>query len=392
MRATTQEQSGAIGANEVSGNFERINWGPVPNSYHDLGTDLLVQARDSRLFDRGLLVGVQVKGGPSFFTEPKVNQNGEVIGWWYRENSATHFEDWVTHDLPHLLVLHDLETRVSYWAHVTADNVITTGKGAKILVPKSQTVDPSNSEALLNVAASRRPVISYEGSLWAGGATSVSPGRRLRHALIAPRIIAPHRNSGFTQAIGPLEAISLLCEGRIRDLDTFTKKHATVLPAEEALSSKDWLWRFYGALYLTLSGNGSDELLRRTSDAESPEQRSAACIASACILADQERHAEAVALLSKEIKRDDAPPTDFAWLLTQRARLRAEVGDISGARDDAARAQRELIGTTDDITSSAIRAAATSLLFETADWKSRDIENLATATDTTISWWRSRST
>ena len=32
------------------------------NADHDLGTDLLVQARDERRFDRGLIVGVQVKG------------------------------------------------------------------------------------------------------------------------------------------------------------------------------------------------------------------------------------------------------------------------------------------------------------------------------------------
>jgi hypothetical protein len=43
--------------------------GTLPNAQHDLGTDLLVQARDARLFDRGLVVGVQAKGGPSYFEQ-----------------------------------------------------------------------------------------------------------------------------------------------------------------------------------------------------------------------------------------------------------------------------------------------------------------------------------
>lgn len=392
MRASTQEQTGAIGANEVAANFERINWGPVPNSYHDLGTDLLVQVRDSRLFDRGILVGVQVKGGPSFFEEPEKDDADETTGWWYRENSATHFEDWVTHDLPHLLVLHDTSNRVSYWVHVTSTSVITTGRGAKVLVPRGQTIDLENSDALLNVAASRRSVISYEGSQWVGGAASISPARRLRHALIAPRLIAPHRNSGFSDKIGPLEAISLLCEGRIRDLDIFTEKQSTTPSPADALTSKDWLWRFYGALYLAVSENKYGVLQDSKNDAYSAEQRSAACVTAACMLMEEEKYNEALSLLSEEIERDEATPTDFAWLLTQRGRLRAETGDVAGAREDAARAQRELIGTTDDITASAIKSAAASLLFDTASWDSKEIADLATANDTTTSWWRSRNT
>ncbi|MFI1208791.1 DUF4365 domain-containing protein [Streptomyces sp. NPDC020802] len=392
-RATVEEQTGTIGASEVAGNFERINWGPVPNSYHDLGTDLLVQARDARLFDRGLLVGVQVKGGPSFFKEAEMDpETGEVIGWWYREGGVHHFEDWVCHDLPHLLVLHDLDTRVSYWKHVTSDQVVTTGKGAKILVPRSQTIDKGHIDDLLEVAASRRARISHEGSLWAQGADAISPARRLRYALIASRIIAPHRNAGHEQAITSLEAISLLAEGRIRDLDIFTDKHGSVPSPSECLTSRDWLWKFYGALHLALVDQDTSHVQERVSDAHSHEHRSAACIASVCLLMDAEEHEKANELLREEIDRDDASPIDFAWLLAQRGRLRAEMGDVDGARGDAARAQRELIGESGDITATAVKAAATSLLFDTAPWGNKNLKESAAANDTTISWWRSRST
>jgi hypothetical protein len=63
----------------------------------------------------------------------------------------------VTHGLRHLLVLHDLETRISYWVHVTAEAIESTGKGAKILVPARQTIDLEHLDDLLAVAASHKP-------------------------------------------------------------------------------------------------------------------------------------------------------------------------------------------------------------------------------------------
>src|SRR4029453_16213939 len=143
-------------------------------------------------FDRGLVVGVQVKGGPSWFKQPARAEDGSLRGWWYAEEHADHFEDWVTHGLPHLLVLHNLVTRVSYWVHVTAKAVESTGKGAKILVPVDQTIDAEHLEALLAVAASPKPVIGLQGTAWAAGASNIAPAPRLRYALLAPRLVVPH--------------------------------------------------------------------------------------------------------------------------------------------------------------------------------------------------------
>jgi len=146
------------------GKFERIGWGPVRNEAHDLGTDLLVQARDSRRFDRGLIVGAQVKAGPTYFEDEERDEDGAVVGWWYYEPGAAHFDDWVTHCLPHLLVLHDLHADVSHWVHVTADRVTRTGKGCKILVPADQTIDREHLDDLLSVAARQRAAPAIEGT------------------------------------------------------------------------------------------------------------------------------------------------------------------------------------------------------------------------------------
>jgi len=245
VRASPQEQTGEVGVSEVTADLQRIGWGPVHlNARHDLGTDLFVQVRDVRRFDRGLLVGVQAKGGPSWFKRPARAEDGSLLGWWYDEEHADHFEDWVTHGLPHLLVLHDLNTRVSYWVHVTAKVVESTGKGAKILVPVGQTIDHEHLDDLLDVAASHKPVIGLQGTAWAASASNLPPARRLRHALLVPRLVAPHRNTGFGTVIGPEEAVALLTQGRVRDLEEFARRHDAVPGLEEAASSRDWRWRF----------------------------------------------------------------------------------------------------------------------------------------------------
>jgi hypothetical protein len=120
--------------------------GVAENSRHDLGTDLFVLARDERLFDLGLVAGVQVKSGGNrsrYFRERVRDGNGELRGWWYRDDDRRHVDAWVSHALPHLIVLHNLDTRTSYWAHVTPETAVAAGQGAKVLVPKANTIDES---------------------------------------------------------------------------------------------------------------------------------------------------------------------------------------------------------------------------------------------------------
>jgi hypothetical protein len=107
------------------------------------------------------------------------------------------------------------------------------------------------------------------------------------------------------------------------------------------------------------------------------------------MLMDAERHADAVTLLSAQ--PDDASPVDCAWMLTQRARARAELGDVASARQDAATALRNLVGDHDDVTASAIGAAAAELLFQTAPWGEQQLDELITAIDTAVSWWRTQT-
>ena len=106
MWGSPEQQTGEIGAIAVTADFLEIGWGPViHNRPHDLGTDLFIQAFGPGLFNHGLFVGVQAKGGSSYFKDPAYDEDGALIGWWYDEPNTRHFDDWVRHGLPHLLVL-----------------------------------------------------------------------------------------------------------------------------------------------------------------------------------------------------------------------------------------------------------------------------------------------
>ena len=320
-----------------------------------------------------------------------------------------HFDDWVTHGLPHLLVLHNPDTRASYWEHVTAKAVQSTGKGAKILVPAGQTIDREHLGALLAVAATRKPVIGLEGTAWAASASNIPPARRLRHALLAPRLVAPHPNTGFGKVIGPEEAVALLAQGRVRHLIKFAEDHDAVPSLEQAASSRGWRWRFVAALERLFVHGDRNAVAATITDAPNPASRAAACVVTACALMDAERHDDAVKLLAEQT--DDASPVGWAWILTQRARARAEIGNVATARQDAAAALRALVGDPDDVTGSAIRAAAAQLLFETAPWgeeelgeqelgeqeqreqekREQRLDELIAANDTAVSWWRTQT-
>jgi hypothetical protein len=398
--ASPEQQTGAIAANEVAANLERIGWGPVVhNAFHDLGTDLLAQARGPGLYNLGLMVGIQTKGGRTWFDDPLYGEDGSLIGWWYYEPNTRHFDDWVRHALPHLLVLHNLATHTSYWVHVTAKVIEVTGKGAKILVPAHQMIDEAHLDDLLAVAATQKQAIPLEGTAWNVGAGGIALGHRLRHALLVPRLVAPHRNAGFASPIGPEEAVALLVQGRVRDFELFAEKHGSVPGLDEAGSFKDWRWRFVAAVGHRVTKGEASALAAAVEDAPTPASRTAACVATACALMEAERHDEAVALLSEHVERagrtgsrHDAPiPIDQAWALIQRARARAEIGEAAAARQDAATARRILVGDPDDFTASAIGAAAASLLFRTAAWGDTNLEELVAASDTAASWWRSQT-
>ncbi len=388
MQVPESHQTGVVGLHEVMAKFERIGWGPVENASHDFGIDLFVQARDDRRFDRGLLVSAQVKGGGSWFEEP-VEKDGAVSGWVYRESDVGHLDYWLDHSLPHLLVLHDLALDVSYWAHVSTADVVRTGKGWKILVPASQRIDAESRTRLWDIAVAQRPSLDLVGSGWSVGRPSLSPGRQWRHALLVPRLIAPHRNAGFDTAITAPEAAGLVVQGRLVDLKQFADTHPAVPDLATMASSSAWGWRFVAALSADPFDAGVLEGLIES--ATTKAERAAAVVAAAVELAKRDV-GSAVALLEREAEDDSFSPGDVIWILTVLARYLAEAHRVDDARACALECLRIAPGDPADVSIAAILASASLMLWRTAGWLSGDFEQAIKAADTPAAWWRAQTT
>ncbi len=77
----------------------------------DVGVDGNLEFVNPEGFATGRIVAVQVKSGPSYFANPSGR------GWkFYPE--AKHRSYWESFPLPVLLVLHDPNSNISYWADV----------------------------------------------------------------------------------------------------------------------------------------------------------------------------------------------------------------------------------------------------------------------------------
>ena len=387
MRASANAGKGSAGQSFVKGQFEELDWGANLNVEHDLGTDLWLMARDERRFDLRELVGAQVKTGASYFDSPEYNDADEVAGWWYAERDDSHFDYWCDHSIPHLLVLHDLETHTSYWVHVTRERLKSTGKGRKILVPATSIVDRAHFDDLVRVATSRRPVWQWEGSAW-DGASTVPQAALLRYSLVTPRLVAPHPNKGRKE-LDAHEAIAMLVQMRLSEIQRFGGDKGVDIDAARA--SDSWEWRLFAALYDWVIEGKREGLIGAVADADSADRRVAASVCLALALLEDGNPGDAAQELKRELDADEADPTDCAWILAQLAQCLQELGDLAGARQTALDVQARHRTGSSDPTASAFAASAANIVFTLGNWDEPTLAGAIRSRDTVPSWWRSQT-
>ena len=136
MKQPETIQKGEIGEAFGSLFFNKLGWGPVPTGRHDVGTDLFVQMRGPDLTDLGLLLGVQVKYGDSWFKDGE--EDGQA-GWYLTEGADNHGDYWRDHHAPHILILVSKDMQTAVWAYLDGSTIQSTGVGIKVFVPATQT-------------------------------------------------------------------------------------------------------------------------------------------------------------------------------------------------------------------------------------------------------------
>ncbi len=364
---------------------------PVPGQ-HDLGTDIFVQVRDRRRYDLGLVVGVQVKAGSSYFGTPALRDDEKPPdGWWYAERDLRHFEYWTSHQLPHLLVLYNDAEETAYWVHVTAEAVRRTGRGAKILVPRARTLDSEHLDDLLAVAATARPALALEGTAWTG-AEPPTASDSLRFAMVVPRLVAPHPNVGHDEPLTPRQAVALMMQARFGELRRNAERNPDAMPTlAEAETHPEWPWRFVGALAKRMFDDDGELLDAAIRSAPDPPSRAAAAVASASLSIEQGEPEKALATINETLADDEMLPQDHVWLTIQRARSALELGNVQDARAEVGELLATSTDAAGDVTATALRGVAAILLFNTAPWTERNIGVAIQATDTAARWWRTQT-
>lgn len=104
----------------------------------------------------GILIAIQIKSGKSFFK----HQNEE--GFIFRAD-IEHYNYWVNHSLPVILVLCDNENKKCYWVQITEENVEKVSETSwKITVPKKNVVDKNSKYKFEEIAVNKT---NYENKL-----------------------------------------------------------------------------------------------------------------------------------------------------------------------------------------------------------------------------------
>lgn len=388
IRAAETTEIGDLGQAAAVKAFARLGWpATLTSAAQDHGTDMLIAARDRR-FHRGEYLGAQVKSGASNLDSPIPNDQGEHVGWWVVVK-AKHANYWIDNALPHTLVLYDHSTDLCHWVHLTEKTIRSTGKGRKVKVPVAQVVAPEQVDDLLAVAATARAAVPLEGTAWTGAAPK-APTDYLRYALVAPRLIAPHPNSGLGPAT-PAEAVALLMQARVDEVWPSSGVHDDVPPREKAATHDLWAWRFVAALANWLTTDDDSDFDALQSEARSVHERAAATAVIAHHRMAAGDPEAARALLQDEIDADEVAPVDHAWLHLQLARAHQELANLHEARRAATLSLA--IGATQrhDVTATAIRGVAAAILFDISSLDEHDIASTIRYNDTAIAWWRSQN-
>ena len=108
----------------------------------DMGIDAHVELVEDGN-PKGMLVGVQVKTGKGNFHE-----TADAYTYYIDE---THYDYWITHSLPVVLIAHIPETGETLWAVVHENSIEKTRKGWKIEIPKKATLDTGARHSLEKV-------------------------------------------------------------------------------------------------------------------------------------------------------------------------------------------------------------------------------------------------
>jgi hypothetical protein len=271
-----------IGVGMAAVEFSRWGWMFREQSVLDYGIDAHVEPCGEGVAS-GQLIALQIKSGRSFFDEPADG------GWIYRGDDR-HLWYWLRHCLPVILLLHDPDTGLTYWEHVTTRVVEYTDAGWKMLVPSSHILSKASLADLAAIAAP------------AGMASADPVGEAC--ALLPPSCAQIILRARAAEPGGALRLASMLADGR----------EAPRLTAESILSARpSWLaggnGQFEVALATYAGEHGYPDVAANAMEraAEYGEQPDVRLLAFAALYAAEACDASRARALVRQIGADFPP-------------------------------------------------------------------------------------
>ncbi|WP_300908411.1 DUF4365 domain-containing protein [Corynebacterium stationis] len=322
MQVHNSQQIGATGETFTQYQFEKMQWGPVPIGQHDNGTDLLVQIRDEQRVETGAILGVQVKTGAYFFSEPYAKDR--ETGWVFRVDTK-HRDYWIEHYCPHIIVIVNAEKEIAYWEKITPETTISTGKEWKILIPAHQTLEQHSKDKLLHYGVSGSKKSNWEGTAW-GGKRRLREEDQLRAAFLTPRLLAPHENEGRAPD-DYLEAIASILCGRTGLIARHGNRGEKWL-IENNQEATQLLGGIYHAVKNLFESADTDDL-HKLEDRNIPNDQAAGlAICRSVAYREAGQYVDAKSVLKTALfSPRDFSDGDLAWLLAHYAGVEAELGN-----------------------------------------------------------------
>lgn len=136
MKVDKQSQIARIGVSEVQLLFVKLSFIFREQPIEDYGIDAHIEVMENDKAT-GKLIALQIKSGDSFFKE-KTNDNIVFRG------EMKHLSYWVSHSLPVMLVLYNIEEKIAYWEIINKDKIIKTAKNWKLHIPLTQQINISS--------------------------------------------------------------------------------------------------------------------------------------------------------------------------------------------------------------------------------------------------------
>ncbi len=134
MKVSQNSTTDRIGIQITGELFDRNGYIFREQPIRDCGIDAQIELIENENAT-GKLIALQIKSGPSWLKEEKEDS-------YIFRGDSDHLQYWLDHSLPVLILLCDVDNRISYWQAITPGNVEYTEKGWKVAVPKYQTINP----------------------------------------------------------------------------------------------------------------------------------------------------------------------------------------------------------------------------------------------------------